>query len=144
MNKPQVLRWVVSATALCASSLAAHAQDVNVSIGVSQPGFYGRIDVGNAPPPPVIYAQPVIITPSPYSHVRRPIYMRVPPGQEREWGRYCAHYAACNQPVYFVRDQDRGREHEDRDDRHERHDEGRHRGHGHGHDRDHGHDDDRH
>ena len=35
---------------------------------------------------------------------RAPIYLRVPPGHQRNWGRYCANYGACGQPVYFVQD----------------------------------------
>ncbi len=35
--------------------------DVGVSINIGQPGFYGRIDIGNVPPPVVMYPQPVII-----------------------------------------------------------------------------------
>ena len=38
------------------------AGDIGVSIGVSQPGFYGRIDIGGVSAPPVlIYPQPVLI-----------------------------------------------------------------------------------
>jgi hypothetical protein len=82
---------------------AAHAQsNLSLSIGINQPGVYGRVDIGNAPPP-VIYEQPVIIAPPPQPIPRRPIYLRVPPGYEQNWGRYCSQYAACGQPVYFVR-----------------------------------------
>lgn len=104
--------WTVSA-ALAVGSLfvvgavapsLAHAQsNVNISVGINQPGVYGRVDFGNAPPPPVIYQQPVIIAPPPRELPRRPIYLRVPPGYEQNWGQYCGRYAACGQPVYFVR-----------------------------------------
>jgi hypothetical protein len=73
-----------------------------VSITVGEPGFYGRIDIGNHPPPRLIYAEPVI--------VRRvttwypPIYLRVPPSHARHWYRYCDSYGACGRPVYFVED----------------------------------------
>ena len=43
---------------LLGSALAA---DVGVSVNIGQPGFYGRIDIGNVPQPRVIYAAPVII-----------------------------------------------------------------------------------
>ena len=46
---------------LAASALPALAADVGVSVSVGQPGFYGRIDIGNAPPPVLIYPQPVVI-----------------------------------------------------------------------------------
>ncbi len=78
--------------------------DVGVSISIGQPGFYGRIDIGNSPPPVLVYPQPVIIQPAPVAVVRQPIYLHVPPGHARDWARYCHRYAACNQPVYFVQD----------------------------------------
>jgi hypothetical protein len=92
--------------ATAAGTSSAFAADVGVSISVNQPGLYGRIDINQPPPPPValVYAQPVVIEPSPVAVVRRPIYLHVPAGYERNWGRYCAQYAACGQPVYFVQD----------------------------------------
>ena len=80
------------------------AADVGVSVSVSQPGFYGRIDLGGAPAPVLMYPQPVIIRPVPVAVVRQPIYLRVPPGHEKNWGKYCQGYNACGQPVYFVQD----------------------------------------
>ena len=87
--------------ALVGSALAA---DVGVSVNIGQPGFYGRIDIGNVPQPQVIYAQPVIIQQAPIGYVRQPIYLRVPPGHEKRWDKYCNRYNACGQPVYFVQD----------------------------------------
>lgn len=97
--------------ATLASGLAAmtpaHAADVDVGVSVSigQPGFYGRIDIGNMPSPVLMYPQPVVIQPAPVAVVRQPIYLHVPPGHARDWRRHCMRYAACNQPVYFVQDQ---------------------------------------
>ncbi len=85
-------------------SAPVHAADVGVSISVGQPGFYGRIDIGNVPPPAVMYPQPMIVQPAPVAVVRQPIYLHVPPGHAKDWRRHCARYAACNQPVYFVQD----------------------------------------
>ena len=135
--KTSSIRPLVALAALAASvSLqSVQAQDIGVSIGISQPGFYGRVDIGNTQPV-LLYPQPVIIAPPAYGVRQRPIYMRVPPGHSKDWKRYCSRYAACNQPVYFVRD-DRGR-YEPRD-RHDRHDHGYH-DHDHG---DHGHGRDR-
>lgn len=142
----------VLAIAVLAASVSFHpaqAQDVGVSIGINQPGFYGRIDIGNTQPV-LMYPQPVIIAPPAYGVRQRPIYMRVPPGHAKDWRRYCSRYSACNQPVYFVRDDDRrypsqGRhdddrrhDHHDRDDHDHGHDRGHGRGKGHG--RGHGHD----
>lgn len=130
---------VVAATALSTSSFAA---DVGVSVSIGQPGFYGRIDIGGYPPPPVIYSQPVVIEQVPMS--RPPIYLRVPPGHAKHWGKHCHQYNACGERVYFVQDdwyareyapryQERDRRREDHDhdgDRRHDHD----RGHRHGHD----------
>lgn len=87
--------------------------NVGVSISVHQPGVYGRIDIGNFPPPPVVYPQPVVIVPSPVAVVQRPVYLYVPPGHQKNWAKHCARYAACGQPVYFVQERwvvDRHRE----------------------------------
>ncbi len=112
---------------------------VGVSIGINQPGVYGRIDIGNAPPPVVVMPQPVVIQPSPVAVYQRPIYLYVPPAHQRDWRRYCGRYSACGQPVYFVREDwvrerwEREHEHEhDWDRDHDRHG----RGHAYGHDRD--------
>jgi hypothetical protein len=93
------------AFAALAASTGAAAADVGVSVSVNQPGFFGRIDINQPPPAPaLIYAQPVLIAPPPVHVVRQPIYLRVPPGHEKHWGKHCAKYNACGQPVYFIRD----------------------------------------
>ncbi len=83
---------------------SAQAADVGVSVSVGQPGFYGRIDIGNYPQPEVIYAKPVVIHPAPAGVVYQPIYVHIPPGHEKHWSKHCAKYNACGRPVYFVRD----------------------------------------
>ena len=83
----------------------ARAQtSVGVSIGIHQPGVYGRINIGELPPPALVQQQPVIIAPSRVAVERRPIYLYVPPEHQRNWRRYCGRYNACGQPVYFVQD----------------------------------------
>lgn len=77
---------------------------VGVSIGINQPGVYGRINIGDLPPPALVAPQPVIIAPPRYRVERRPIYLYVSPFEQQNWGRYCGRYAACEQPVYFVRE----------------------------------------
>jgi hypothetical protein len=90
--------------------------DVGVSVQISQPGVYGRIDIGTFPQPQVIVAQPVLVTPPPPPPPRPgviivrpvapppPVYMWVPPGHQKDWTRHCSRYNACGVPVYFVRD----------------------------------------
>ncbi|HEX6136304.1 MAG TPA: glycine zipper 2TM domain-containing protein [Casimicrobiaceae bacterium] len=86
------------------ATASAFATDVGVSVSVGQPGFYGRIDVGSAPPPRLVYAEPILIRPAPVGVVREPIYLRVPPGHAKHWAKHCYRYNACGQPVYFVQD----------------------------------------
>ncbi len=93
-----------AALATIAASTPALAADVGVSISVGEPGFYGRIDIGDVARPALIYPRPIIIQPAPVPVVPEPIYLRVPPGQARHWSRFCARYNACGRPVYFVRD----------------------------------------
>ena len=90
--------------ALTAATTTTFAADVGVSIQVGQPGFYGRIDIGNFPPPVLVYAEPVIIQPVPVGVVRQPIYVHVPPGHAKNWRKHCGKYNACGQPVYFVQE----------------------------------------
>lgn len=148
-------RLLIAATVLAATlSGQASAADVGVSVSIGQPGFYGRIDIGDYPRPALIYPQPLMIEAVPYD--RPPVYLRVPPGHAKQWGKYCRKYGACGERVYFVRDDwyrheyvPRYRErhggyrdgdrhhHEGRDRHHDRHD--RHEGRGHDHDGDRGH-----
>ena len=57
----------LAALAIAASALApAFAQtNVGVSIGINQPGVYGRIDIGAFPQPRLVYPQPVVIVQTP-------------------------------------------------------------------------------
>lgn len=130
------------ATVLLAAGGAAHAQTyMNATVGgVLAPGVYGRIDIGNAPPPPVIYSEPIIYQRPAVVVPRSPIYLYVPPGHAKNWGKHCARYNACNQPVYFVQEPVRAKpykgKHGDWDDDHHhgKKDKGRGKGHGRGHD----------
>ena len=96
--------YVAILAVLLSPAAASLADDVGVSVTVGEPGFYGHLEVGNVPPPVLIYPQPVIVEPVPVGIVRPPIYVHVPPGQEKKWHHYCSAYDACAQPVYFVQD----------------------------------------
>ena len=89
---------------LAAATTPALGADVGVSVNIGQPGFYGRIDVGNYPAPQLIYAEPIVIQRIPVGVVRQPVYLRVPPGQAKNWSKHCGKYGVCGQPVYFVQD----------------------------------------
>lgn len=135
---------LVAAAAIAAP--AARAADVGVSIGFSQPGVYGRVNIGSYPAPVLYAPQPVIVGRPVY---REPVYMWVPPAHRADWRHNCYRYRACGAPVYFVHDNwyrdhvryDRGYDrghHYGRDRNHDGwHDDRDH--HGRGHDRDHGH-----
>ena len=100
--------------------------------------MYGRIDIGNYPAPVPIYAEPIIFRRVPSSVQLQPIYLYVPPGHQKNWGKHCGRYNACGQPVYFVpenwvrerydddrrehgdRGQDNKRDKQDKQDKHER------------------------
>lgn len=151
------------AMTVAAATLSAPAS-AQVSINIGQPGFYGRLDIGGFPPPPLLFPEPMMIHRVPVG--RPPLYLRVPPGHARDWRRHCHRYGACGERVYFVQDnwyrheyapryqerhihRDHGRDgyrddyrrHERRDHRddHRGDDRGRGRGddHGRGHGRDH-------
>jgi hypothetical protein len=119
---------------LAAVTTTALAADVGVSVSIGQPGFYGQIDIGNYPPPMVIYPQPMIVERMAVD--RPPIYLRVPPGHAKHWSRHCREYNACGERVLFVQDnwyhheyvpryQERNRQDYRRDD-HDDGDHGRH------------------
>lgn len=118
----------------------AGATDVGVSVSIGQPGFYGRLDIGGFPPPPVIYPQPMVIQPVPVAGP--PVYLRVPPGHAKHWSKHCKKYNACATPVYFVQDEwymneyapryEEKHGHGHSDDKHGGHGKGK--GYGHGHD----------
>ena len=97
-------RFLIAAALAVLAGSALAAADVGVSVNIGQPGFYGRIDIGNVPQPQVIYAAPVIIQQAPIGIVRQPIYLHVPPGHEKKWDKHCRKYNACGQPVYFVQE----------------------------------------
>ncbi len=98
------MRHMLFAGLALAVTAPAFAGDVSASISVSQPGFYGQINIGGFPQPPVVYAQPVVIQPPPRGVYMEPMYLRVPPGHEKHWSKHCAEYNACGRPVYFVRE----------------------------------------
>ena len=99
-------RFAVAALFAATASMAFAATDVGVSISVGQPGFYGRVDIGNAPPPVLVYPQPVVIQPVRVVQTVpvQPLYLHVPPGHAKHWKKHCGKYDACSRPVYFVKD----------------------------------------
>jgi hypothetical protein len=132
----------LSVLAIGAAVSPARAQNVSINATISGeivPGVYGQVVLGNQSPPPVVYAQPVVVEPAPVivgAPAIEPIYLHVPPGHARNWRKHCHEYNACNRPVYFVRSAEYDPGYRPDHDHHEhgRHDDDHDRGdHGHGH-----------
>lgn len=85
---------------LAAYGAPLFAADVGVSISVGEPGFYGRIDIGDYPRPRVYYSEPTYIERG--ARYREPVYLLVRPGHARNWKKYCREYGACGERVHFV------------------------------------------
>ena len=98
------MKHFLIAAAVVVASIAtpALAADVGVSVSIGEPGFYGRLDIGDFPQPQVIYRQPIVVERMPMD--RPPIYLRVPPGHAKHWRKHCHEYNACGERVFFVRD----------------------------------------
>jgi hypothetical protein len=93
----------IAAGATVALGLAAApaSAQTSVNVTVGQPGFYGQLNIGGYPPPPVYYPQPVVIE---QRIVGAPVYLRVPEGHRKHWAKHCARYNACGRQVFFVQD----------------------------------------
>ena len=137
---------------LSVGAIGSAAAQVGVSIGINQPGVYGRINIGDVPRPALVLPQPVLIAPPRLAVQPAPVYLYVPTAHQQNWRRYCGRYNACGQPVYFVRDQwvreryehehpgwNRGR-HKGWDKHDDRGGHGHGKGHDKGHGKGHGHD----
>jgi hypothetical protein len=159
------MKTFLIAALLVSAASGAMAQNVDVGVGINigGPGYYGRIELGNMPPPQVMYREPIIVERQ-TRYVAEPMYLRVPPGHAKKWHKHCRAYNACGRQVYFVqdswynntyapeyrrsharhdrRDDDRGHDHDRGYDRgHDRDDD---RGHGKGHGKGHGRGHDKH
>lgn len=117
----------VLAALLIAGAGVSRAGDLDIHVilsGQVAPGVYGQVELGNGPPPPVVYSQPMLIEPQ--SSPLPPVYLHVPPGHAKNWSKHCHEYHACNRRVYFVRSAEYAPDYGHQD-------------HGHGHDQDHDH-----
>ncbi len=97
------LLWSM-AMALAAFGQSALGADVGVSVNIGEPGFFGRLELGDAPAPRFINRTPVVAIRGSGEALPPPIYLHVRPGYERHWRRHCREYGACGRPVYFVQD----------------------------------------
>ena len=90
------------AAVLATATAAAFAGDNQGHASIGQPDYYGRLDFGDYPQPQVINRHPIAIEQAPAN--RPPVYLRVPPGQTKNWRKHCREYNACGERVFFVKD----------------------------------------
>ena len=136
-------RTLIACALLATASGASLAGNISLSLsGEVSPGVYGRVDIGRAPPPMLVYAQPLVyVQPVHVVRAPQPIYLHVPPGHAKNWGKHCGRYNACSRPVYFIRSAEyepgygeRGRDHDDdRGGKHKDKHKDKNKGHGKGH-----------
>jgi len=137
-----MMRFLMLPALFAAAAPLAQAQNVSFNATISGqvvPGVYGQVAIGNGPPPPVVYAQPMIVQPAPVvvgAVPLEPIYLHVPPGHARNWRKHCHEYNACGRPVYFVKsaEYEPGYRPEHHDHGHHHDGDGDDQGHGHHHD----------
>jgi hypothetical protein len=105
MNMKTIYRVVLAGILAAGLSLTADAAGLPDPLGLGQPGFFGRIEIGGLPrPPKLVFPEPVIIQRAPAAVAPQPVYLHVKPGHEKNWRKHCRKYNACGQPVYFVQD----------------------------------------
>lgn len=91
--------------ALLLGLVATGLAQADMGVAIGQPGFFGMIELGNAPVPQVVFPQPLLVQPPPVGvMLQPPVYLRVPPGYARHWRWHCHEFNACGRPVYFVRE----------------------------------------
>lgn len=104
MNKKIIASLLLSLSAV--PGLPAMADDLGINVileGEVAPGVYGRVELGNDSRPDIYYREPMIIVSDSKYARSRPVYLHVPPGHAKNWGKHCSKYRACDRPVYFVR-----------------------------------------
>jgi hypothetical protein len=79
---------------------------VGFTIQLGQPGSYGPVSPAGMGLNQLLYPQPVV---GQLRYVIRaasvqPLYLRVPPGQTKNWRTNCQRYGACDRNVYFVQE----------------------------------------
>lgn len=103
-NRTSLTRGLAAVALVCAAGAAQAQAYISSTIsGQLAPGVYGQVNIGNAAPPPLVYAQPMWGNQGAMMPQAQPMYMWVPPDHSRNWRRYCYQYQACGRPVYFLR-----------------------------------------
>lgn len=103
MKKFPLLLLMSCGIGVMSSGVQANDLGINVVLeGEIQPGVYGRVELGNNSHPDLVYTQPRVIVVE-ENHRYAPVYLHVPPGHAKNWGKHCSKYNACNRPVYFIK-----------------------------------------
>ena len=55
------MKKILAVLLLSVGAIGSAAAQVGVSIGINQPGVYGRINIGDVPRPALVRPQPVLI-----------------------------------------------------------------------------------
>jgi hypothetical protein len=97
------MRRVCFAILSIAASFSVLGANEGATLKPGQPGYFGRIDIGDVPHPDLVSFKPVVI--KPVSGATRPMYMHVPAAQAKDWAKHCGKYKACDQNVFFVKTQ---------------------------------------
>lgn len=93
---------VLTTLSFALAAPAVTAANVDVSINIGTPGYYGPLDIRDYGRPQLIYSEPRVIYRA-AAH-REPVYLHVPPGHAKNWRKHCGKYNACGERVYFVQD----------------------------------------
>jgi hypothetical protein len=96
------MKSLLIAAALTAATAPILAADTGLSLSIGQPGFHGRLDIGDSLRPQLIYRRPIVIERG--GGDRPPIYLHVPLSHAQHWRRHCHEYDACGERVFFVDD----------------------------------------
>ena len=94
----QIADAAIEAAKAGAAIAHCHVRDPESGKGARDPALYREVVErirGSATD--VVIARPVVMAQP------QPVYMWVPPGHRKDWGKHCRHYNACGVPVYFVR-----------------------------------------
>ncbi len=103
MNK-QIANLLMCVVVL--THMPAQADDLGINVvleGEVAPGVYGRVELGKDSHPAIYYPQPMVIVKNSRYSQYQPVYLHVPPGHAKNWGKHCHKYHACERPVYFVK-----------------------------------------
>ena len=99
------MRSLLFAILITLISALVSASDFGLSRNIDQSGFYGQINLDdNYPSPQVVYPQPVLVREARGREHQSPVYLHVPSHHSGNWHQHCHRYQACNQSVYFVRE----------------------------------------